>query len=344
MVETHGIGLLDMRMERLVEILHFITPGKFPFGDLIEFLFHACGEVIVEDSREILGKEVVDHHTGVSRHKTAAVRASVFTESFSLYLAGGECETSEIARSAVTATMHDVSPGLDGRYCRSVCGRAAYAEVLHLLHKRGLCIARRRLGESFGSGDGIATQFHSRSHGRKQSAPFAVLFLFIPHGIRLHKAIELYGLSLGMEFLGSSLITTGVLRFRSSGYAFDVDSGLLKQRITHLRSDGAAPYQAVELFLAVGTLYIAVADVGGTYGLMSLLGAFGAGVVAACTRVFLAVVVYDSTGYLGEGCLGEIGGVGTHVCDLSRLVKLLRHAHGGVDREAEPFAGLLLES
>ncbi len=76
---------------------------------------------------------------------------------------------------------------------------------------------------------------------------------------------------------------------------------------------------------------------------MSLLRAFGLGLIVVCGRVFLAEHARDLLLALAYGLRREVHRVGTHVGYESLLVKVLRHRHGLRHRHAQLAARLLLK-
>ena len=76
---------------------------------------------------------------------------------------------------------------------------------------------------------------------------------------------------------------------------------------------------------------------------MGLLCPFGLGLVVVRRRVFLAEERRDLRLALGYGLLREVHRVGTHVCDESLLVEVLRHGHCLRYRHPELAARLLLQ-
>ncbi len=87
--------------------------------------------------------------------------------------------------------------------------------------------------------------------------------------------------------------------------------------------------QGVEAFFLSCALFECGAfDVGGSYGLVCFLSAFGLGVVAAHVQIAFAELSGDFSGYCGNGFFGEVQRVGTHVGDVAVFVEALRHHHG----------------
>ena len=69
-------GLLYLRVEVLVELLHGVGPHLLAFGDVVERLLHIGSEVVVHDGREVLVEEIVDHDACVRRHQFATLGTS----------------------------------------------------------------------------------------------------------------------------------------------------------------------------------------------------------------------------------------------------------------------------
>ena len=74
---------------------------------------------------------------------------------------------------------------------------------------------------------------------------------------------------------------------------FDVHGGLLDLGIGHLAGDGALPDQVVEALLLTCTLNLRLVHIGGTDGLVSLLGTLRTGVILTCLAVFLAIETHN---------------------------------------------------
>ena len=84
--------------------------------------------------------------------------------------------------------------------------------------------------------------------------------------------------------------------------------------------------------------------VGGTDRLVGLLGAFLAGIQLRVFRhILLAVLLLDVVTAAGQRVLAQVGGVGTHVGDVTGLVQALGHHHGFLDGETQAGAASLLQ-
>ena len=73
MFESHVEGVVDRGVELCVEVAYLFVPRQFAFGNVVECLFDAGGEVIVEDVGEIVCEEAVDHLADVGGHELAAL-------------------------------------------------------------------------------------------------------------------------------------------------------------------------------------------------------------------------------------------------------------------------------
>ncbi len=120
-----------------------------------------------------------------------------------------------------------------------------------------------------------------------------------------------------------------------------------KLRLGHLTGNKLLPNQLIELsrirFHIVETARSNI-DVRGTDGFVSFLGArlaavdFWFGGQIACTMTHFNVV---ATGFY---CVGtQVGGIRTHIRDVTRFVEPLGHHHSFLDAKAEPSAGRLLQ-
>ncbi|CPR45863.1 Uncharacterised protein [Salmonella enterica subsp. enterica serovar Bovismorbificans] len=76
---------------------------------------------------------------------------------------------------------------------------------------------------------------------------------------------------------------------------------------------------------------------------MRFLRVFFAGVLVRVIRqVFLAEIIANIAAHHVDRILTQVGGVGTHIGDVARLIQTLRHHHGFLHAKAQPGAGRLL--
>ena len=118
---------------------------------------------------------------------------------------------------------------------------------------------------------------------------------------------------------------------------------LLNLGVGHLRGGRALPYEVVEAALLQRALNLRAVHVGGTDGLVGLLGALRRGVILAHLRVLLTVELGDLLLGRVDGQAAQVDRVGTHVGDATALVEMLRHHHRLADGEAQLAGGFLLQ-
>src|SRR5690606_6328844 len=109
------LGLAELGREGLPELVEHRHPLALAGRDLIELLLEARGELQIDDRREVLHQDVVDHEAQLGRHQPPVFHRDV------------------VARDDVLNR-------------RRVGARAADAVLLERLDQRGLGVARRRLG------------------------------------------------------------------------------------------------------------------------------------------------------------------------------------------------------
>ena len=327
-----GQRRVDRRVELAVEAAYLAVPRQASVSYLVEDLLHVGREVVVEDIGEVDGQEVVDYHAYVRGHELALVRAGVLCAGLAADAAVlPEGEGGVVARSALVLAALHVSALLDGGDGRGVGRRAAYAELLHLVHQRCFGVARRMLGEALGGLGGAECQAVALAEDRQYGG--VGLFggvVVMPFGIHAQEALELYHLACGGECRGQRA-------------GADFYSSLLDACVGHLRSYGSLSDECVEfLFLCGGVVDDGLVHVGGTYGLVRFLGALRRGVELAHVQIFVAERVAYLRRYGGDGFVRQVERVRTHVCYVTVLVQMLGHHHRLRYREAQLAGGLLL--
>ncbi len=222
----------------------------------------------------------------------------------------------------------DVAAVLDGGDDRGVGGGPADAPLLQLLDQARLGVARRRLGEVLARVKRL--QGHGGALGEVRQR---LVLLLAPHGLH-HPgvAVELQHPALGAQLVAVDGHGQGGGEVLGRG---------------HLAGHELAPDQLVEALgvaLHAGQVGGPPGDVGGTDRLVGLLGALLAGVaIGRLGQVARAVLVADEVAHALHRVLREVGGVGTHVGDVARLVEALGQGHGLLHREAQPATGGLLQ-
>lgn len=115
-----------------------------------------------------------------------------------------------------------------------------------------------------------------------------------------------------------------MLLYPVSGYG---DVRFLQTGISHLRCHGPLPYQAVELLLGGSSWYVSVGDIGRTDGLVSLLSTLHTCLVLTGLVVLRSEILGNPSLGGAYGELRESSRVGTHICDESGLIQMLRYGH-----------------
>src|SRR5690554_400798 len=236
-------------------------------------------------------------------------------------------DIAELLGVEATVLQLDVAAILDGGDDRGVGGGAADAALLQLLDQARLGVAGRRLGEVLLGVQG--GQGHGRALGQIRQGLILVLAGRLHHpGI----AVELQHPPLGPELIALGLDGQGA-------------GEVLRRR--HLAGHELAPDQLVEAFgvaLHAGQVRGTPSHLGGANGLVGLLSALLAGVaVGGLGQVARPELLADEVAHALHRVLREVGGVGTHIGDVARLVEALGQHHGLLHREAEPAAGGLLQ-
>ena len=130
------------------------------------------------------------------------------------------------------------------------------------------------------------------------------------------------------------------------GTGADADAGAGELGIVHLTGHKAAPDQVVQTLgigLHAGQIVGFQAYIRGADGFVRFLSAFFAAVQArlrrqvSFTQVFINVLAHRI-----QRILAQVGGVGTHVGDVTGFVQALRQGHGFFHAEAQPCTGGLL--
>ena len=151
MLLTGVQSLLNSRFKVFVEGFHHVRPLLLTLGNLVEVLFHLCGEVIIHDGREILHEEIVDHDTNIGRQEltligTCHLLTNLLSDEFSFESVDGIG-----ALLTLAVTLLHIFTLLDSRDGRCIGRRTANAQFLQLMYQRGLRIAQRPLAEALGS-------------------------------------------------------------------------------------------------------------------------------------------------------------------------------------------------
>ena len=139
--------LFDQRVESLIELIYRLYPISLSRSDRIEALLGVRSEIVAEDSRELIHKEVVGDTSEVGRQEFTRVGTYHFCFCFVGDLTSGKrqdivCTLNSLHRSAL-----NILARLDSLNDRSIGRRSTYSEFIHLIHERSFVVAHRRLGE-----------------------------------------------------------------------------------------------------------------------------------------------------------------------------------------------------
>src|SRR5713226_613544 len=216
LVRLHlALGLVEVFLEAVPEILDRAPPGQLALFDFVEFFFEARGEAHVEDVFKTFYQQIADFFAEHRGSEAALVFADVLALD-------------------------------DGGNNRRVGGRPANALFLELFDQRGFGVARRRLGEVLLRAHALEPQRLALGDPREGAAfglGILVFFFFLVLTARrvnylrldvIHGevAVELEHRAGGAE----SVVAGG-----------DINRGLVEDRREHLRSHKPLPDELVEL-------------------------------------------------------------------------------------------------
>ena len=280
-------------------------------GDVIEVVFHARREVVVDQAGEVLFQQVGDSEGTQRRYQRRAL-------------------------------LEHVLP-LDGLHDGGVCGGPAHAVFLHPLDERGLGVAGRGLGGVAFCGcrhhvDGL-TNGHRRKHQLCSVAVIVVGGLSTPTRgfvtgplVSPAKSLMLDDGTAGRQ-RGTGTGPVGTRARRQIGP--HPEANCLADGVGHLGGNGAAPHQLVDVGLrlrklATDRIGMTEAVAGRPNGLVSLLGVTD--LVGVGPGRVGDVVGTEAFGGLGPGGphrrVRQRGAVGPHVGDVPLLVQALGGMHG----------------
>ena len=286
-----------------------VDPASLAAGHLVEVVLHLGGEGEVDQLGEVLLQQRHHREADPVRHQRLPLLPDV---------AGGE-------------RPHD----------RGVGGGAADAELLQLLHQRGLGVAGRWRGDvadrlERGDLDGLAL---AQLRQRRLLVVERRLRIVGPLDVGAQVAGEEDGAPAGAELAALA----------AGGGGLELDRDRLALGVGHLGGDGPLPDEIVEPQLGaaqlagerVGSAEGVAGRADGLVGLLGVLGLLGVG--ARRGRQELVAVELGNLG-AGGGERGgrERGAVGAHVGDVAALVEPLGQAHHLLGREAQLAAALLL--
>ena len=220
---------------------------------------------------------------------------------------------------------------LNSRNSWSVCRWTTYSKFFQFTNKTCFCITSRMLSEAFRCNDIFSFQLLSLFHRRKQTA---FNFLFIVFIIRLFidtkETIEFYNFAHCNKFFWCIIQNNCSCSFFQFG-------------ISHLWSDGTLPYQIIKFLLlssSVNSLFIHISR---TNSLVSFLSTFTLCFETTKLHILFAHYICNSI-FAARNCkIRKIHRVGTHIGNLSSLVKFLRNRHSLSHSESEFASCLLLQ-
>ncbi|CCZ13370.1 unknown [Prevotella sp. CAG:487] len=255
--------LLHRRLELLVEAVHHIRPHHLALGNAVELLLHFSREVVVHYHREVVHKEVVDHHSYVGGQQLALVVAR--------HLGLARCVDYESAQRVhrvwafltLLVALHHIVALLYGAYCGGICGRASDAQFLQFVYEARLSVSRRTLRITLRGGYLAPCEHASLRQFRQSVLSFFLTVVIVVSRFAVHfkESVELHNLSVCHELLLRSAHT-----YRRCG--------LLYERVSHLASRRALPYKVIQSAFLHCPVHRSVVHICGADGLMSLLRAF----------------------------------------------------------------------
>ena len=151
------------------------------------------------------------------------------------------------------------------------------------MHEAGFSISLRTSGKTLGGIDLTTYQLLTfLQRGKDMSELLLLLVVIDGLTIDLDETVELHDLTLGHKLLLTSVprfLITNTYRYRR----------LLNFGICHLTGDGTLPDQFVQTLLLSSTLNLHLVHIGGTDGLVSLLGTLRTGMILTRLTVFLSI-------------------------------------------------------
>ena len=113
-------GVVDGRLEVLVEVLEHGVPVFLSLCDGVELLLHVGGEVVVHDVREVLHEEVVYDGADVCREQLSLLATRHLGLRLCRHLVSGEGIDGVRPFFTLLVALDDVFALLYGGYCRGV--------------------------------------------------------------------------------------------------------------------------------------------------------------------------------------------------------------------------------
>ena len=178
---------------------------------------------------------------------------------------------------------------------------------LETFHQACFGIPRRRLGKPLPGVDALRAEPVAGLQSRQKIKVLFHLIVIDRDLIDLHETVENQHLAPGREL------------FRGGGRS-DADRGFLQTGVGHLRGDGPLPDQIVEAGHGAVALDLRSGWIGGSYGLVGLLGALGARFVLPGFGMIGAVTGGDEGFQAVERRGREMDRVRSHVGDVPFFV------------------------
>ena len=309
-------------MERRVKFFEHLVARQFVIGDLVEFGLDIGSKVVVHDLFEVVTEESGDQFAGWCRNELAPVGAGLFLLDVTIDRAIDQRQDDDVAWHAFALAFFGVAAGLDGVDDRRIGGRPADTEFLELLDEASLGVAGWWPCEDLAGFNAVEIK--------------AVLCLQVRQDLFLRRPVD------AQEPVKDDDLAFGLEDLVAGGHG-NRHSGVLQLGGCHLAGQGAAADEIIELLVVLVAADGLAGDVGRTDGFVSFLGAGGFGLELADVRVFMPVEPGDKLLGAGDSLAGQVDAVGTHVGDLTVLIKLLGGGHGRTRAEAEFGVGFLLE-
>ena len=146
-------------MELIIESLHDRSPFYFSFRYFVKFLFYTGGKVVIQNIREVFGKEVIHHSSCICRKEFRLFCSRHFIVTFIFNLIVFQCQHIKCTLFTVFISFFHIFALLNSRNRRSVCGRTTDTQLFQFTYKACFRIAWRALSETFSGNDRSIFQF-----------------------------------------------------------------------------------------------------------------------------------------------------------------------------------------
>ena len=152
LVVLRADGLVYHLVEGPVEILYHLAPRYLAVGYAVELLLDVGREVVVHDLGELRLEIVIHHHAYIRRRETVLLLAETLRKV--LLRDAALCAERQLRVGAallLAVLLDNISAIYDRGDRGGICRRAAYAQLLELLHERSLVVTCRRRRETLRS-------------------------------------------------------------------------------------------------------------------------------------------------------------------------------------------------